>query len=131
MRGLLLGSRVDRLLLFVALALVGVLWSSLSEQLAAGPAMVEIYRGDELLATYALPAPGEPAIHFDAEGELGVSRVSVDSSGARMEFSPCVTQHCVLSGTHKHAGDMIACVPNRILVLIRGGSRGGFDAIVE
>jgi len=37
----------------------------------------------------------------------------------------------MLSGSHQHAGDMVACVPNRVLVALRGSGASAFDAVVE
>jgi len=125
------GTRVDRLLLLAALTAVVVAWLLIQSLMASGPAVAAVFHGDTLLATYPLPLPGEPAIHFEAEGELGISEILIDQRGARIVASPCATQQCVLSGVHRHAGDMIACVPNRILVTIRGSTEARFDAIVE
>lgn len=88
-------------------------------EIGSGPPMVSIYHDDTLLAVYPLPENGK-AIHFQAGGEIGVSEILINAHGARFTSSPCTSQRCVLSGVHRHAGDIIACVPNRILVSIRG-----------
>ena len=93
--------------------------------------MAEVYHADTLLATYALPVAGAAAVHLQVEGELGISDITIDATGARISSSPCTSQRCVLAGAHRHAGDIIACVPNRILIILRGQSSTGFDAIVE
>jgi len=125
------GTRTDRLLLLAGIALITAAWLLIQSFMASGPAVVEIYHGKTLLATYPLPAPGQPAIHFKAKGQLGISNILINQDGARMTASPCRTKQCVLSGAHRHVGDMIACVPNRILVTIRGSAEGRFDAVVE
>lgn len=128
---LLKGSNTDRLLLLAALLAIAFSWFVIQSQISAGPAMAEIYHGQILLATYPLPQAGEAEQRFEVEGELGETVVVLDQQGARIASSPCSTQHCVLSGAHRHAGDIIACVPNRILISIRGKSASGYDAIVE
>ncbi|EAU53405.1 NusG domain II-containing protein [Mariprofundus ferrooxydans] len=125
------GTRVDRLLLLSGVSLIAVAWLLIQSFMASGPAVAAVYHGKTLLATYPLPLPGQPAIHFDAHGELGISEIVIDQDGARIAASPCTTQQCVLSGAHRHAGDMIACVPNRILVAIQGSAEARFDAIAE
>jgi len=125
------GTWADRLLLLLSLAAIVALWFMIQAHIAAGPAMAEIYHGDMLVATYPLPQPGEPAIHLQVDGELGVSDIIIDQQGARIATSPCASQRCVLSGPHRHAGDIIACVPNRILITLRGHAESRFDAIVE
>jgi len=125
------GTWADRLLLLLALALIAAVWLSVRLAEANGPAVAEIYRGDMLLATYPLPEPGEPAVHFQTEGEIGPTEIVLDHEGARIAAAPCSGQRCVRSGTHRHAGDFIACVPNRILVAIRGSDASRLDAVVE
>ncbi len=125
------GTWTDRLLLLVSLAAIMAGWIMIQAYVSSGPAMAEIYHADTLVATYPLPQKGEPPIHLQVEGELGPSEIVIDEQGARIASSPCATQRCVLSGPHRHAGDMVACVPNRILITLRGHAESGFDAIVE
>jgi len=128
---LLKGSKADRLVLLVSLLAIVCSWFVIQSRISAGPAVAEIYHGQVLLATYPLPQHGEAEQRFQIKGELGDSEVVLDQDGVRIEASPCTTQHCVHSGAHRHAGDIIACVPNRILISIRGKSASEFDAIVE
>jgi len=125
------GTWVDRVLLLLALGAIVTLWFVIQARIAAGPAMADIYHGDTLIATYPLPQQGEKPIHLQVEGELGLSDIVIDQQGARIASSPCTSQRCVLSGPHRHAGDLIACVPNRILVTLHGHDESAFDAIVE
>ncbi len=125
------GTWTDRLILIISLVGIISLWFIIQARIAAGPAMADIYHGDTLVATYPLPQKGENPIHFQVEGELGLSDIIIDQQGARIASSPCASQRCVLSGPHRHAGDLIACVPNRILITLRGHTESAFDAIVE
>jgi len=125
------GTWADRLLLLFTLLSIIAAWFIIQANLAAGPAIAEIYRGNTLLATYPLPQQGEPAITLQVEGEIGLSDIIIDEHGARIASAPCSSQRCVLSGSHAHAGDMIACVPNKILIALRGSAEARFDAIVE
>lgn len=131
MRVLLQGTLTDRILLVVSLAAIMMAWFVVQAVVASGPAVAEVYHGKVLLATYPLPLAGEPAKSFKIEGELGSAEILLDADGVRMASSPCSAQRCVYSGAHRHAGDMIACVPNRILITIRGSAKSRFDAIVE
>ena len=131
MRNALKGTWTDRMLLLVSLLCIALSWFIIQANIAAGPAMAEVYYDNTLMATYPLPQKGQAPIHFQLEGKLGLSEVVIDERGARISSSPCSSQRCVLSGSHRHAGDMIACVPNRILITLRGSSASRFDAIVE
>ena len=126
------GSWADRMLLLVSLA--GILYASqwIHHEVSAGPAMVDIFHDEVLLAQYPFPEAGK-SIHFDAEGELGISEIVIDSEGVHFSSSPCQRQYCVLNGHHSESGEVIACVPNRILVTIKGSRKNGiqYDAIVE
>lgn len=128
---LLKGTWIDRLILLVSLAAIISLWFMIQARIAAGPAMADIYHGDTLVASYPMPQQGQPPIHLQVKGELGLSDIVIDQQGARFASSPCPTQRCVLSGPHRHAGDLIACVPNRILITLRGHAESKFDSIVE
>jgi len=126
------GTRTDYLILLLALAGIAGSWFIVRAGLGNGAPTAYIYRDKVLLATYPLP-DDDRVIHFDADGKLGVSEISIDHHGVRITSSPCTTQRCVLSGVHKHIGDMVACVPNHILVSIRGSGSadGSLDAVVE
>lgn len=125
------GSWADRLLLLGALIAIAVSWQWIYAAIGKGPPMVMIYHGDTLLARYPIPEKGK-AVHFHAEGELGDSEILIDSSGARFLSSPCNSQYCVTRGQRKEHGDVIACVPNRIMIAIENADGdSAFDAIIE
>ena len=130
-QSVLKGTRTDRILLLASLLCIVISYFVIQSNISAGPAVAEIYHGNMLMATYPLPQKGQEPIHYELEGKLGLSEVIIDEQGARISSSPCSSQRCVLSGSHKHAGDVIACVPNRILITLRGSSESRFDAIVE
>jgi len=124
------GSWTDRLLLL--LSLVAIISSSqwIHTAVNSGPPMLMIYHDDQLLARYPLSADAEP-IHFHAEGELGTSEILIDRHGARFLSSPCTTGYCVAHGARHEQGDVIACVPNRILLTVEGRGSQSLDAVVE
>ena len=74
--------------------------------------------GDELCFTAPLDQPRTLAI----DGPLGQTKLVIDERGARILESPCPRKICVSMGEAKHTGDLLACVPNRILVHIDGSS---------
>ena len=61
-------------------------------------------------------------------GPKGMSELEVGSSGIRMRTSSCLFQKCVHRGWVQHQGDVIVCIPNRIVVTILG-ARLGVDAV--
>ncbi len=56
----------------------------------------------------------------ELEGPLGRTRLVIDNQGARITGSPCPRKSCMTMGPARQTGDLLACVPNRILVRIDG-----------
>jgi len=126
----LAGTAFDRLLLVVLLLAVAAAWFWIEHRAQQGPPMVHIYHGRQLLAIYPLPQDAR-VIHYQAQGSIGIADIEISRQGVRMRHAPCASQRCVRSGVHHRVGDMIICVPNRILVSIEGGGRPWLDGIAE
>lgn len=54
----------------------------------------------------------------DLDGPLGKTHLIIDDQGARISSSPCPRKICIAMGSASRTGDLLACVPNRILVRI-------------
>jgi len=122
------GTWADRFLLLLALIGIGLSWQLVHMLAGSGEAMVTIFHDQTQLAQY--PLHTKKPLHFMAKGTLGVSEIVIDDNGVYFLESPCRNKLCILAG-HKHEiGDMIACVPNRILVAVNGAATR-FDAVVE
>ncbi len=129
------GTRADRILLLFMLLIILFLWFEIEHRLSAGPATAYVYHHHQLLAKYPLPTD-ETVIHVTAKGELGDSEVEISKQGIRFLASPCTTHYCTLSGSKAYPGSVIACVPNHIMVVLRGSAQAAedqifFDAISE
>jgi len=128
LRQALKGTWPDRLLLVLILIGIGISWQFMHALAGGGEAMVTIYHGQTELAQY--PLHTQKPVRFIAKGELGDSEIIIEKNSVYFLESPCRNKLCILAG-HKHRiGDMIACVPNRILVAINGAAKR-FDAVVE
>jgi len=123
------GTWVDRLLLLMALMVVIGAWQWVQTSLGASTPMVHVYHGKTLLADY--PLDTIKTIHFHAQGDVGGAEVVIKDGSVRIVHSTCPSKACVLSGEHHQLGDMIACVPNRILVVIDGQKSLSLDAISQ
>ncbi len=55
-------------------------------------------------------------------------RVEVKAGRVRVAESDCPHQLCVRRGWISRAGQVVVCVPNRVLIEIRGTDAGGIDA---
>jgi len=129
------GTWVDRILLIILLIGIALLWFQINQTLSRGIPTAYIYHGETLLAKYPLPQD-DNIIHVDANGEIGVSDIEISQRGVRFVSSPCTTHYCMLAGHKKYTGSVIACVPNHIMVVVRGFDEKidkniTFDAISE
>jgi len=128
LRTRLSGTWADRVLMLLVLSAIAFGWLHIRQLAGGGEAMVDIYRGQTLLAEYPLHA--EAVVHFSAQGDIGISEIVIADGNVAISDSPCTGRKCILSG-HKHRiGDMLVCLPNRILVAIRGDAQA-FDAMLE
>lgn len=60
----------------------------------------------------------------DLEGPLGSTRLEIRDGRARILASPCPTKACIGMGAIARAGELLACVPNQLLVRIDGEGKG-------
>jgi hypothetical protein len=54
------------------------------------------------------------------EGPLGNSTIQIKDNQVFMSSSPCPLKICMKKGPISHPGDWIACLPNNILIIIKG-----------
>ncbi len=82
-----------------------------------GAARAEIWTpsGTESLP---LARPGARSV----EGPLGATEVRVAEGAVRVAASPCPLQSCVRAGPIRRPGQVLACLPNRVLVRVVGAA---------
>ena len=68
--------------------------------------------------------PLEQTVRLELDGPLGTSVIELAGGAARVLSSPCAGQTCVLSGAIRERGRWVACLPNRISLVIEGGGGG-------
>ena len=103
------------LLLLAALAALLLPRMQKSEQLIA-----EIYEDGRPVRTVVLSA-------LTKEETITVGRVTLIAAktGIRFVNAPCPDQHCVRYGMLTRPGETMACVPEKIVVRLRGGTADG------
>lgn len=110
-------------LLLCGVALAGIVW------VAAAP------RGSHVLVTsgdrLCFAAPLDRPYSVDIAGPLGMTHLVIDDQGVRITASPCPRKLCLAMGPARHTGELLACVPNRILVRIDspGGEEAPYDLL--
>lgn len=76
-----------------------------------------IYLDGEAVESAQLSSLGEGKTFY-----VGGCEIFADSKGVRFVASHCEDSLCVKRGTMTRAGDTMACVPERVVVSLKGGS---------
>ncbi|MDY0269114.1 NusG domain II-containing protein [Trichloromonas sp.] len=109
---------LDRLI--VAVLLLGILASFFLLGARPQGERVLVERGGRLL--FSAPLAENRVV--DLEGPLGITRLEIRDGQVRILASPCPTKACIGMGAIACAGEMLACVPNELLVRIEGAGKG-------
>ncbi len=106
---------LDRLVVVLLLVWVvaSVLWAA---QRPAG-AHVVVERDGQVVFSAPLSEPRSARL----SGPLGETVVEIEDGRARVISSPCPTKVCMGMGPASRYGDLLACVPNHLIVRIEGG----------
>ncbi len=57
---------------------------------------------------------------FNVQGALGEITLQIEKNSIRVRHSTCPNQVCVRQGAARRSGEMLVCVPNRLVVWLRG-----------
>lgn len=68
---------------------------------------------------------------MEIQGIIGLSRFKIEGGRIRMLASPCPNKTCIKTGWIGEEGQMICCVPNRIIIKITSQNRGTYDALAR
>lgn len=118
-------SKQDWLILAVVLLLSFFCWLAFSLGGSQNAASATIMQNGETITTVMLDHHEILTI----EGDLGTSTIEIAPNRIRMQEAPCPDHTCVKTGWIYHSGQIIACVPNRIIIRIQGDNPP-VDAIV-
>lgn len=93
-------------------------------------------KGEEKTQVLIRGQSGEWTFPVDADetvivsGSLGDTIVRLYQSRAWVESSPCDNQTCVASGFVSRQGQWTACLPNNVLLIIKGVKENEIDSAV-
>ena len=74
--------------------------------------------------------PFDQTTVIKVKGTLGSSQIEINLSGARFNTSPCLHKICIKNGWIRLAGEVAACVPNRVILTVEGKALPkGLDAV--
>lgn len=78
---------------------------------------VVVEQAGRVIFTAPLDEPRAVAL----EGPLGTTRLAIRDGTVCVEAAPCPHRVCIGMGAIGRAGELVACVPNDLLVRIEGG----------
>ncbi len=84
-----------------------------------------IYLDGELFCTVDLSDVSEPYSIKVGDGNV----VRVEKGRIRMESADCPDRLCVNQGWSSSAAKPIVCLPNRVMIMVDGGSENKIDAV--
>jgi len=71
-----------------------------------------------------------PELQVKVPGVLGESIVEIDKDKVRMLYSPCPDKDCERQGWASRPGQMLVCLPNRVVVKIESsGEQSELDGV--
>ena len=73
--------------------------------------------------------PLDTELELSVTGPMGETRVLLGSGRAAVLSSPCNGQTCIAAGGITRSGQWLACLPNRVFLLIEGSGGGEVDAV--
>ncbi len=69
--------------------------------------------------------------HSFIPGKLGTMTITVRDGQIAVTESPCPQQVCVHSGAIYRSGELLVCVPNRVVIRIPGHSNNSLDMVTH
>ncbi len=121
--------RDDRKLYAIALALLAVLALSLPRLAARrGGTEVEIVSDGRVVRVVPLADLSQGTL-IELEGGGGFNILRMDPDGLRMASADCPGGDCLRMRPVTASGGVIACLPHRLLVRLRGAERDGAAAV--
>ncbi len=90
---------------------------------AADAKQVVIYVNSEKYAVYQLAQPYDRNIKIPVNGsaKYGYNHIRIHDESVTMVDSTCPNGDCVKMGTIKDAGDILVCLPYKLMVRLEGG----------
>jgi hypothetical protein len=67
--------------------------------------------------------------HLEVTGQIGITTVEIENAEVWVSHSDCPHQICVKTGKIDRAGDIIVCIPNKVVVRVKKRGQSIYDAI--
>jgi len=67
--------------------------------------------------------------HLEVKGQIGTTIIEIENAKVWVSHSDCPHQICVKTGKIDRAGDIIVCIPNKVVVRVKKRGQNTYDAI--
>lgn len=116
-------TRSDTLAIFFALILLPLLYYQLwrPQTSATHASIIDSHQ-------HITVASLEDAKQLNIRGELGDSVLNIEDGKIRFAQSPCKGKVCIHRGWLQYSGEVMACLPNKVIIKL-GGGQARFDSI--
>ena len=115
-------TRGDIALILLMLAIAGLSFAGMRPLMNGGKHLVVDVDGER-----RLELPLERDFETTVEGPMGVTQIIIENGHARIGDSPCPHKYCIRMGPISRRGEVVVCVPNRVVLSIVGGNES--DAV--
>ena len=86
----------------------------------------------EVDGRHVLELPLDTDVIETVKGPLGETVIVIENGTARIADSPCSHRYCIRMGHISRRGEVVICVPNRVLLKISGGNENeSFDGVTQ
>ena len=91
--------------------------------------VLKIYRDGKEYATYSLSQPYTKNLSIPAKDgyKTGYSNVKIENGTVKITESSCPNKNCIKMGTISQEGDVLICLPYRLVFRLEGGE--AIDAV--
>ena len=86
----------------------------------------------EVDGRHVLELPLDTDVMETVKGPLGETVIAIENGTARIADSPCPHRYCIRMGHISRRGEVVICVPNRVLLKISGGNENeSLDGVTQ
>ena len=109
--------RKSDIILTICLVVIGVVMSLFIAFGKGGGEVLEVKCDGSLYGTYELDKDREITIK---QGDY-INKITIKDGGVSMDFSTCHNKDCVNMGSIAKSGEIIVCLPHKVVLKIKGG----------
>ena len=80
---------------------------------------VKIYVDSQEYATYVVSEGAKKTV--TVQTDFGYNQITMQSGSVQITESDCHNHDCTQMGKISHAGDMLICLPHKLVVVLEGG----------